>query len=208
MNQDLHDLDFRLYPLSRTDRAWAATSLRGVGGCGTLLFATNLSFWKRRGPFSLLAAADRDGPPGADTSFCPGGTRPAQKKGYRILIIEDDFASLELYSCLLKSFGYTILLAGNGEQGLALARRTRPDLILCDVKLPKMSGVEVVRQLKSEPTLAQIPIVAVTAYAMFGDRERLLAAGFDDYLPKPIEAESFVDHVRDIIAAKGGGRLN
>ncbi|MCK0507671.1 response regulator [Aromatoleum anaerobium] len=110
----------------------------------------------------------------------------------RILIAEDHPASLELLRYLLAANGYDILSAEDGEAALDLARRDRPDLIICDLQMPKKNGYEVVRQLKSEPVLAAIPVVAVTAFSMIGDREQVLAAGFDGYLSKPIEPEQFV----------------
>lgn len=110
----------------------------------------------------------------------------------RILIAEDHPASLELLRYLLAANGYDILSAEDGEAALDLARRETPDLIICDLQMPKKNGYEVVRQLKSEPALAAIPVVAVTAFSMIGDREQVLAAGFDGYLSKPIEPEEFV----------------
>src|SRR6185436_9119857 len=96
----------------------------------------------------------------------------------RILVIEDNPASLSLMTYLLKAFGHTFFPASDGEEGIAVARRERPDLILCDIQLPKLDGHEVCRQLKTDPATSEIPIVAVTAYAMVGDREKLLAEGF------------------------------
>lgn len=110
----------------------------------------------------------------------------------RILIAEDHPASLELLRYLLAANGYDILSAEDGEAALDLARRETPDLLICDLQMPKKNGYEVVRQLKSEPALAAIPVVAVTAFSMIGDREQVLAAGFDGYLSKPIEPEEFV----------------
>lgn len=110
----------------------------------------------------------------------------------RILIAEDHPASLELLRYLLAANGYDILSAEDGEAALDLARRETPDLIICDLQMPKKNGYEVVRQLKSEPALSAIPVVAVTAFSMIGDREQVLAAGFDGYLSKPIEPEEFV----------------
>ena len=112
--------------------------------------------------------------------------------GARILIIEDNPANLELMTYLLGAFGYVVLTAEEGGQGLERARRERPDLIICDVQLPDMDGYEVARGLKSDPDLRAVPLVAVTALAMVGDRDRVLAAGFDGYLAKPINPETFV----------------
>lgn len=110
----------------------------------------------------------------------------------RILLIEDNPANLELMTYLLRAFGYTAITATDGTEGLAAARRDIPDLIICDVQLPIMDGLEVARHLKSDPLMRTIPLVAVTALAMVGDRDRVLAAGFDGYIAKPINPEMFV----------------
>lgn len=107
----------------------------------------------------------------------------------RVLLIEDDSASMELMLYLLKSFGFTVVFAFNAEDGLRLAQSTSPQLILCDIGLPGMSGARLVRELKRDAQLGQVPIVAVTAMALAGDREGLLAMGFDGYISKPIEPE-------------------
>jgi two-component system, cell cycle response regulator len=112
--------------------------------------------------------------------------------GARILIIEDNPANLELMTYLLSAFGHTVLAAEDGQGGLEAARRERPNLIVCDVQLPDIDGYEVARWLKSDPGLRRTPLVAVTALAMVGDRDRVLAAGFDGYLAKPINPETFV----------------
>lgn len=116
-----------------------------------------------------------------------------------ILIIEDNPANMELMAYLLQAFGHVVLHAYNGEEGLEIAHRACPDLIICDVHLPKMDGYGVLRQLKSEAALRRIPVIAVTALAMVGDREKLLAAGFDGYLGKPIEPEMFVGQVEKFL---------
>ncbi|MGZ5090521.1 MAG: response regulator [Burkholderiales bacterium] len=115
--------------------------------------------------------------------------------GARILIIEDNAANLALMVYLLRAFGHTTLAAEEGETGLRVATRDLPDLILCDVQMPKLNGYELARRAKDTPALRRIPIVAVTAFAMVEDRERALAAGFDGYLSKPIEPETFVQQV-------------
>jgi two-component system, cell cycle response regulator len=112
--------------------------------------------------------------------------------GARILIIEDNPANLELMTCLFSAFGHTVLAAEDGHRGLEAARREHPDLIICDVQLPDIDGFEVARWLKNDPDLRTTPLVAVTALAMVGDRDRVLAAGFDGYLAKPINPETFV----------------
>ncbi|HEX8989508.1 MAG TPA: response regulator [Rhodocyclaceae bacterium] len=113
----------------------------------------------------------------------------------RILIVEDHPANMEMMSFLLEAFGYQTIAAADGEEGLAAARREIPDVIVCDVHLPKRDGYDVVRELKSSPQTRDIPVIAVTALAMVGDREKLLQAGFDDYVSKPVDPERFVGQV-------------
>jgi len=113
----------------------------------------------------------------------------------RILVIEDNPDNLELMSYLLTSFGYVVRTAEDGAVGLALAQEWAPDVIVCDVQMPTIDGIGIVRALKRDPNRAQIPIVAVTAYAMVGDRDRMLGAGFDGYIAKPISPEAFVGQV-------------
>jgi two-component system, cell cycle response regulator len=117
----------------------------------------------------------------------------------RILVIEDTPTSLELMGYLLESFGYTPILTSDGEAGLDAAHREVPDLILCDIHLPDIDGHEIARRLKSDPALWTIPLVAVTALAMVGDRDKVLASGFDGYLAKPIVPETFVKQVETFL---------
>jgi two-component system cell cycle response regulator len=113
----------------------------------------------------------------------------------RILIIEDNPTNLSLMTYLLRAFGHTVLTGCDGEEGLEIARRERLDLIVCDIQLPGLDGYALARQLKSHPALSTIPLVAVTALAMVGDRDRVLEAGFDGYLAKPIAPRTFVSQV-------------
>jgi two-component system cell cycle response regulator len=110
----------------------------------------------------------------------------------RILVIEDNPANLELMVYLLNAFGYIPLTARNGEEGLSVARRESPGLIVCDIQLPGMDGLEVARRLKQDAAFRAIPLIAVTAFAMVGDRDKVLASGFDGYISKPIDPEKFV----------------
>ncbi|NTV09752.1 MAG: response regulator [Zoogloea sp.] len=110
----------------------------------------------------------------------------------RILIAEDHPPSLELMRYLLQASGYRTLTAVDGREALALARREIPDLMICDLQMPNMDGFEVAREFRADPGLAAIPLVAVTAFSMVGDREKVLASGFDGYCSKPIEPELFV----------------
>ena len=117
----------------------------------------------------------------------------------RMLVIEDNPANLELMAYLLTAFGHTPLLAADGEQGLAAARRELPDLIVCDMQLPRMDGYAIVRQLREWPETRAIPVIAVTALAMVGDRDRIIAQGFDGYISKPIIPETFVAQVENYL---------
>jgi two-component system cell cycle response regulator len=123
-------------------------------------------------------------------------------KTTRILVVEDDPPSRELVTYLLEESGYTVLTANDGNAGLEKARTDHPDLIICDVQLPKLDGYGVVRQLKEDPVLGNIPIVAVTALAMVGDRSRILSAGFDGYITKPIEPATFVKEIAGFLPEK------
>jgi len=122
----------------------------------------------------------------------------------RILVIEDNPTNLDLMTYLLAAFGHTTLTALNGEAGLQAAQRERPDLIICDIQLPGLDGYEVARWLKSHPDLRTIPLVAVTALAMVGDRDKVLAAGFDGYIAKPIDPQTFVVQVERFLQHERG----
>ncbi len=121
----------------------------------------------------------------------------------RILIIEDNSANVELMAFLLTAYGHSAQSESDGAGGIAAARARRPDLIVCDVNLPGMNGFAVVAALKADPALADVPVLAVTALAMAGDREKVLAAGFDGYISKPIEPESFVAELEAFLLAAG-----
>lgn len=127
--------------------------------------------------------------------------------GARILIIEDNPPNLELMSYLLNAFGHHALTATNGRMGLETAETELPDLIICDVEIPEINGLEVAKRLKAHPTLSAIPLIAVTAFAMVGDRDRVMAAGFDGYIPKPITPEKFVKQVETFLPGGGTARL-
>jgi two-component system cell cycle response regulator len=117
-----------------------------------------------------------------------------------ILVIEDNEANLELMAYLLRAFGYTVSTAEDGEEGLEATRRKSPDLVICDVHLPTVSGYEVARRMKEDATIKGIPLVAVTALAMVGDRDKVLAAGFDGYVAKPITPDLFVNQVESFLS--------
>jgi CheY-like chemotaxis protein len=122
----------------------------------------------------------------------------------RVLLIEDNRPSLELMSYLLHAFGHTPLEAYNGIDGLEAIRRERPDLVICDIDLPKLDGYALAGRAKADPAIRDIPLVAVTALAMVGDRDRAIRAGFDGYLAKPIEPETFIQEIERYLPAPGG----
>lgn len=113
----------------------------------------------------------------------------------RILVVEDNPESLALMTYLLRYAGYTPDAAEDGERGLAAARKNPPDLVVMDVQMPTLDGYQAAAAMKSDPGLRHTPIVAVTAYAMVGDRERIMRAGFDGYITKPIDVETFVGRI-------------
>lgn len=112
-----------------------------------------------------------------------------------ILIIEDNEQNLYLTTFLLEKNGYEVMSARDGREGVAMAGKISPSLILLDIHLPVMDGYAVAREIKRDPAIAEIPIVAVTSHAMAGDRERVLASGCVGYIEKPIDPDTFVDEI-------------
>lgn len=121
----------------------------------------------------------------------------------RILVIEDNAVNLELTCFLLQAHGHEVLTATDGGAGLALARRQRPDLVLCDIQMPVLDGFAVASLMRAEPALAQVPMLALTAAAMPGDRERALASGFAAHVSKPIDPPAFIALVEAHLAPGG-----
>jgi CheY-like chemotaxis protein len=117
----------------------------------------------------------------------------------RILVIEDNPESLTLMTFLLTAFGHMALKAADAEEGLQLAVSERPDLILCDLQMSELDGYEVARQIRRDPQLSSMPLVAVTASAMRADREKVMAAGFNGYITKPIVPEEFVSRTEEFL---------
>ena len=120
----------------------------------------------------------------------------AQPRRKRLLIVEDNELNMKLFNDLLEAHGYATLKTGNGIEAIELARNHRPDLILMDIQLPEVSGLEVTKWLKDDDELRSIPIVAVTAFAMKGDEERIREGGCEAYLSKPISVAKFLSTVR------------
>ena len=110
----------------------------------------------------------------------------------KVLVVEDNPANMTLATFLLQSAGHTVLSARDAETGLAIARVDQPDLVLMDIQLPGMDGLEATALLKSDPTTRGIPVIALTALAMKGDEQRILAAGCDGYIAKPLAYKEFL----------------
>ena len=123
----------------------------------------------------------------------------SQKK---ILVVEDNPRNMRLIEVTLKARGYLILGARDGEKGLKTALAERPDLIIADIQLPKMDGLELIRRLKERPGFEHIPVIALTAYAMKGDKGRFLEAGCDAYLSKPIDTRELPRLVEEMLSPK------
>lgn len=120
----------------------------------------------------------------------------------KILLIEDNAQNRYLVTFLLQSRGHEIIPAISGPEGIALGRQTQPDLILLDIQLPEMDGYAVAKQLRRIPDLRDVPIIAVTSYAMMGDRERALAAGCTGYIEKPINPETFALQIEEHVHSR------
>jgi two-component system cell cycle response regulator DivK len=121
----------------------------------------------------------------------------------KILYIEDDFQNRVLVRRVLEAYGFFIVEAENGPQGLKIAQEIVPDLILMDINLPEMDGYEVTTRLKQTEALAHIPIIAMTANVMKGDREKTLATGCDGYIPKPIDVDLLPEQINRFLSARG-----
>ena len=122
-----------------------------------------------------------------------------------ILVVEDNELNMKLFHDLLEASGYNIVQTRNGLEAIDLARQHRPDLILMDIQLPEVSGLEVTKWLKEDDDLRSIPVIAVTAFAMKGDEERIRQGGCEAYLSKPISVNMFLDTVKSYLgdARKG-----
>ena len=123
-------------------------------------------------------------------------------KNFVILVVDDEEMQRKMLSKILGALGYAVLEAEDGRVAVELARLRRPDLILMDIQLPVMDGLAATRRLKDDPQTQPIPVLALTALAMAGDRERALAAGCDDYLAKPIMLESLVAKLNEWLWAR------
>src|SRR5688572_18637969 len=147
-------------------------------------------FWRVRPAPSTMAHGHEFAHHGPTES---PGPRPMTKT---VLIVEDNELNMKLFHDLLDAHGYRTLQTRNGMDALRIARERRPDLILMDIQLPEISGLEVTRWLKDDEDLRDIPIIAVTAFAMKGDEERIRQGGCEAYISKPISIGTFLETVR------------
>ena len=125
-----------------------------------------------------------------------------------VLIVEDNELNMKLFHDLLEAHGYATIQTKNGLEALELARAHRPDLILMDIQLPEVSGLEVTKWLKEDDELRTIPVVAVTAFAMKGDEERIRQGGCEAYISKPISVAKFIETVRTYLGEGAPGRAS
>jgi two-component system, cell cycle response regulator DivK len=150
-------------------------------------------FWRVRSAPTAMAYYDQIVDHGRTES---SGPRPMTKT---VLIVEDNELNMKLFHDLLDAHGYRTLQTRNGIEALELAREHHPDLILMDIQLPEVSGLEVTKWLKEDDHLREIPVVAVTAFAMKGDEERIREGGCEAYISKPISVTMFLDTVKHFI---------
>ncbi|MFC3711846.1 response regulator [Sphingoaurantiacus capsulatus] len=116
-----------------------------------------------------------------------------------ILVVEDNDLNMKLFCDLLEAHGYATIPTRDGKGVVELVRERRPDLILMDIQLPEVSGLDITRSLKNEPALASIPVIAVTAFALKGDEERIRQGGCDAYIAKPISVVRFIETIRQFV---------
>ena len=124
--------------------------------------------------------------------------------GKCILIVEDNTLNMKLFSAMIASQGYHVLQAHDGPDGIALAHQQHPDLIIMDLQLPSMSGLDAIRSLKADGDTRDIPIIATTAYATRGDEEKIRASGCDEYMAKPIAVSEFLALIESFVPRSPG----
>jgi CheY-like chemotaxis protein/anti-sigma regulatory factor (Ser/Thr protein kinase) len=165
------------------------TSEVGVGSC----FAINLPFNVSSQAIEPQTKSELSGQSQIGQSQTEGLISPL------ILLAEDNEANIATFTSYLEAKGYRILLATDGQQAIALAKTEQPDLILMDIQMPVIDGMEAIKQIRLDPNLVDIPIIALTAFAMAGDREKCLAAGAKEYLSKPIKLKTLADTIWSIL---------
>jgi len=117
----------------------------------------------------------------------------------KILIVEDNAQNMRVIFMTLRAHGYTLLKATNGEEALSVVSREKPDLIIMDIQLPKIDGLEVTRRIRQIPTFSNMPIIAITAHAMKGDKRQIIGAGCNAYIPKPINTRELPGVINEML---------
>jgi CheY-like chemotaxis protein len=123
----------------------------------------------------------------------------------KILIVEDNEKNRTLVKDVLEYHGYEVIEAGNGKEGIKIAKENNPDLILMDIQMPVMSGYDAIKILKNNPETKDIKIIALTSFAMKGDKEKIMEEGFDDYIAKPIDIRRLPELVKEALEVKNKG---
>ena len=137
---------------------------------------------------------------GASSIESAGTDKPMNGTAKTVMVVEDNDLNMKLFHDLLEAHGYNILQTKDGMEALRLAREYRPDLILMDIQLPEVSGLEVTKWIKEDDTLKSIPVVAVTAFAMKGDEEKIREGGCEAYIAKPISVTNFLQTVERFLS--------
>ncbi len=134
-------------------------------------------------------------------AYMPQNDQQAESRGNRplVLIVEDNELNLKLFTDLLEAQDYRVVSTRDGTQALDMAREHRPDLILMDIQLPEVSGIDITKWLKADDELKHIPVIAVTAFAMKGDEEKIRASGCEAYMSKPISISDFLQKVAEFV---------
>lgn len=121
------------------------------------------------------------------------------RKQRKVLIVEDNEMNLKLFRLIIGSLGYEVFSARNGEEGVRMAKEIMPDLILMDIQMPVMDGITAMDNIRVDENIKNIPVIALTSYAMKGDRERLLQHGFVDYIAKPVRKDSLIMAAKKVL---------
>ena len=119
----------------------------------------------------------------------------------KVLVVDDNLVNVKLVQVTLTALGYEVVCAYNGVEGVEKTREERPDLIFMDIQMPEMDGMDAMKKIREDSDLNKIPIIAYTAYAMKGDRSRLISMGFDDYLSKPVTASNLISLIKKYLTS-------
>ena len=124
------------------------------------------------------------------------------KQSTLVLLAEDSDINITMFTSFLTVYGYRYILAKDGQEAINLVKLQRPDLVLMDIQMPKINGLEAIAQIRQDPDFNNIPIIALTALTMTGDRERCLQAGADEYIAKPVKLKQLAEQIQDLLSKK------